>query len=188
MVDAGTMFDTINQHIQDGKALHIRRAVNPPGWDIVVNHLQGCADGEYAGVPYGILSYQLNQAEEIPEIKKAIDYFNTHLALKIFDAHIFTSFTTSTETQKHIDNHNVLIWSISGNMLVHLYEDYESEPYYTVEFEKGDMVYIPADVIHRVEPLGARALVSFGIEVSPGVLYNSPLDNVYEKVQHGQEA
>ena len=187
MSDASAMFDIINQHIVDGKALHIHKAVIPPSWEIVVNHLQACADGEYHGGPYGALGYQLNQAEEIPEVKQAIDYFNANLSLKIFDAHIFTSFTKSSVTKKHIDNHNVIIWSVSGNMIVHLYDDYESDPFYSVEFDKGDIMYIPADVIHRVEPTGARALVSFGVEVAPGVMYNSTPDNPYKKVIHDQE-
>lgn len=187
MSDASEMIDLINQHIDDGKALHISQAVAPFSWEVVVNHLQACADGEYFGTPYDNLGYQLNQAEEIPEVRKIMDYFNDKLKLKIFDAHIFTSLTKKSKTAVHTDNHNVLLWSISGNMLVHLYDDIDTDPFYTIEFNKGDLVYIPADVLHRIEPLGARAVVSFGVEVSPGVFYNSDITNPYTKINNNDQ-
>ena len=72
-------------------------------------------------------------------------------------------------------------------MLVHLYDDIDADPFYTIEFNKGDLVYIPADVLHRIEPLGARAVVSFGVEVSPGVFYNSDITNPYTKINNNDQ-
>ena len=178
------IYDNINKHMDSGKACQIPQAIRPLPWDIVVKHLQECADEKYAGTPNGILSYQLNEAEEIPEIKVAMDEFNDHLNLKIFDAHIFTSFTTTKKnSSKHIDDHNVLIWSLTGNMKVKLYPTMADgeEPFYNEEFGKGDLVFIPADMPHEIEPTGARALVSFGIEVEPGKNYKRELTNPYIK-------
>ena len=176
------MIEHINKHIEEQKAVHIKRGIQPFDWEIIVKHLQQCADGDYAGTPNGILSYQLNEAEEIPEVKKVMDYLNEELSLKIFDAHIFVSFTRSKTGKIHTDNHNVIIWAITDNMKVHLYGD-DDEPFYTEEFKKGDIVFIPQDMRHRIEATGARALVSFGIEVETGVRYNSPIDNPYTKIK-----
>jgi len=181
------MIDIINDHIDKGKSVHIKKAVQPFGWDVVVKHLRECADEKYAGTPNGILSYQLNQAEEVEEVKRVIDYLNEDLSLKIFDAHIFVSFTTRTEKKAHTDNHNVLIWAISDNMEIDLFDTNDSEePFYSDNFNKGDMVFIPADMSHRINPTGERALVSFGIEVQEGVRYNSPIDNPYIKKEQGK--
>jgi uncharacterized RmlC-like cupin family protein len=176
------MIEHINRHILEKKALHIKKGIEPISWELVVEHLQKCADGERYGGPSGILSYQLNEAETIPEVKRAMNYLNEELLLKIFDAHIFVSFTKTAQGKLHTDNHNVIIWGVSDNMKVHLYGEGEDEPFYSEEFNKGDVVYIPADMPHRIEALGARALVSFGIEVADGVKYNSPIDNPYVKV------
>lgn len=176
------MIETINRNIEDEKACHIPHAIEPFGWEVVVKHLQECADEKYAGTPNGILSYQLNEAEEIPEVKRAIEYLNEELKLKIFDAHIFASFTTKTANKKHVDDHNVLLWSITGDMIVHLYPTMNDEDsFYNVLLEKGDLFYIPADVPHSVEPIGPRAVVSFGIEVEEGVKYKREVDNPYVK-------
>jgi mannose-6-phosphate isomerase-like protein (cupin superfamily) len=177
------MIDIINKHIKEHKGVHIKKAIEPFGWDIVVNHLQQCADGDYCGRPKDILSYELNEAEEIPEVKRVMDYLNKELDLKIFDAHIFTSFTKKVKGALHADNHNVLVWSISGNMMIHLYDPQDDEPFYSAELNKGDMVFIPADLPHKIEALGARALVSYGIEVAEGVKFNSEITNPYVKVQ-----
>lgn len=181
------MIDKINEHIESAKAIHIKKAIEPFGWDVVVKHLQQCADGDFAGAPNGILSYQLNEAEEVEGVKQVIEYLNHDISLKIFDAHIFVAFTKSASGKRHIDNHNVLIWAISDNMVVHLYGDDEEDPFYSEEFRKGDMVFIPENMPHRIETTGARALVSFGIEVAPGVKYNSPIDNPYVKVSRDDQ-
>jgi hypothetical protein len=177
------MIDIINKHIDNKKAVHIKKGIEPFGWPIVIRHLQECADQKYAGTPTGKMNFQLYQAEEIPEVKQVIDYLNEDLSLKIFDAHIFTSFSKKLEGKKHSDNHNVMLWSITGNMIVNLYDDIESQvPFYSEEFNQGDLVYIPADMVHSVQPTGARALVSFGIEVEPGKYFNSEIDNPYFKI------
>lgn len=183
------IIDNVNKHMDSEKACHISQAIKPLSWDIVVKHLQECADEKYAGTPNGILSYQLNEAEEIPEVKIVIDEFNKDLNLKIFDAHIFTSFTTQRhETTKHVDDHNVLLWSLSGNMKVNLYPTMnDDEPFYSEEFEQGDLVYIPADMPHDITPTGARALLSFGIEVEPGKNYKREVDNPYIKLSKEEE-
>jgi ribosomal protein L16 Arg81 hydroxylase len=178
------VYDTLNKHMEENKACHLSKVIRPLPWEIVVKHLQECADEKYAGTPNGILSYQLNEAEEIPEVKVAIDEFNDNLDLKIFDAHIFTSFTTTRKnSSKHIDDHNVLLWSLTGNMKVNLYPTMNDgeEPFYSEVFEKGDLVFIPADMPHEIEPTGARALVSFGIEVEPGKNYKREVTNPYIK-------
>jgi hypothetical protein len=180
------MIEHINKHITEGKAVHIKKAIQPFGWDVVVDHLQKCADEVYAGIPNGILSYQLNEAEEIPEVKQVIEYLNKDLFLKIFDAHMFVAFK-KREGVVHSDNHNVIIWAISDNMKIHLYGENEEEPFYSEEFCKGDMVFIPEDMPHRIETTGARAQVSFGIEVAPGLKYNSPIDNPYVKVNKNDQ-
>jgi mannose-6-phosphate isomerase-like protein (cupin superfamily) len=178
------MIDIINKHIQSQKGVHIKKGIEPFGWNIVIRHLQECADEVYAGMPNGKMNFQLYQAEEIPEVKTVIDYLNEDLDLKIFDAHIFTSFTKTIAAKKHADNHNVLLWSITGNMIVNLFDSMESEePFYSEQFNQGDLVYIPADMLHSVQPTGARALVSFGIEVAPGKLFNSEIDNPYFKIK-----
>jgi mannose-6-phosphate isomerase-like protein (cupin superfamily) len=180
------MIDAINKHIENGKAVHIKKAIEPFSWDVVVKHLQQCADGDYAGTPNGILSYQLNQAEEVEDVKRVMDYLNEGLSLKIFDAHIFPTFIKKTGAV-HSDNHNVVIWSITGNMVVNLFDEDSDEPFYTDSFDKGDIFYIPADVKHSIDSTGARALVSFGIEVAPDVKYNSEITNPYVKIKKEEE-
>lgn len=176
------MIEAINKHIASKKGVHIKKAIQPFGWDVVVKHLQECADEKYAGVPYGTLSYQLNQAEEIPDVRLVMDYLNDEIDLKIFDAHIFTSFTLGSPTKVHDDNHNVLLWSISGNMDVELYDETSEDPWHVAEFNAGDLFYIPAKVRHRVKVKGARALVSFGMEVAPGENYiDGEVTNPYYK-------
>lgn len=180
------MIESINKHIEAVKAVHIKKGIEPFGWDVVVKHLQQCADGEYAGTPNGILSYQLNQAEEVESVKMVMDYFNEGLTLKIFDAHIFPTFIKK-KGSIHTDNHNVIIWSITGNMVVNLFDVDSDEPFYSEEFDKGDLFYIPADVRHSIDSTGARALVSFGIEVAPDVKYNSEITNPYVKINKETE-
>jgi mannose-6-phosphate isomerase-like protein (cupin superfamily) len=183
------MIEIINKHIDEGKAVHIKKGIQPFGWDVVVKHLRECADEIYAGTPNGTLSYQLNQAEEIEDVKKVIEYLNKDMTLKIFDAHIFTSFTTKKKAVAHTDNHNVLLWAITGNMTINLLDDIDSEEcYYTEELKPGDIVYIPADMPHRIDAQGERALVSFGIEVEEGVKYNSPVTNPYTKKDGNNES
>lgn len=167
----GNMIDIINKHIESKKGVHIKKGIQPFGWDVVVDHLQKCADEERVGAPYGTLSYQLNQAEEIEDVKKVIDYLNEDLSLKIFDARIFTSFTKKSPPQHRRDNHNVLLWAVTDNMNVKLYDDESDEPWYDETLLKGDVFYIPANIEHKIEVSGARALVSFGIEVEPGIKY-----------------
>jgi mannose-6-phosphate isomerase-like protein (cupin superfamily) len=182
------MIDIINKHIENKKGTHIKNAIAPFGWDVVVKHLQECADEKYAGVPYGTLSYQLNQAEEVPYVRKVMDYLNDELDMKIFDAHIFTSFTLQSPTKVHADNHNVLLWSITGDMEVELWDDAERDPFYVEEFNKGDLFYIPAMVKHRVKVTGPRALVSFGLEVAEGQNYiDDKVDNPYYKKENEKE-
>lgn len=172
--------EVINKHIDLKEGVHIKRAIQPFGWEIVLEHLQRCADQEYAGIPNGKMSFQLNQAEEIEDVKKCIEFLNEDLSLKIFDAHIFTSFTSKRDIQPHKDNHNVLLWALTENMRVQLFDDEEETPWYDKELEPGDMFYIPANLDHKVEVTGSRALVSFGIEVSPGENYlDGVVDNPY---------
>lgn len=179
------MIEVINKHIADKKGVHVKKGIKPFDWEVVVDHLQKCADEERAGVPYGTLSYQLNEAEHIEEVKTIMDYLNEELSLKIFDAHIFTSFTKKSPTSRHRDNHNVLLWAISDNMNVKLYDDVDDTPWYDAPLERGDVFYIPANVEHKIEVSGARALVSFGIEVEPGVNYIGGVvsNPYYEKVE-----
>lgn len=169
------IYDNINKHIASNKACHVPLAIRPVEWDIVLNHLQQCADGKYTGGAEGVLVFKLEQAEEIPEIKLVMDSLNEQLNLKVFDAKIFTSFTTKREQKtKQAVHSNTLLWSLTGNMKVNLYPTmaYNEDPFYSEVFEKGDLIFIPADMPHEIEPIGANAMVSFGIEVEPGTKYN----------------
>lgn len=166
--------DTINKHIDSGKACYVPQAIVPITWDLVVKHLQECADGKYKGGSNGVLSFQLGDAEQIPQVEVVMDSLNEHLNLKIFDATIFASFTTERqEKTKQAVHSNLLIWSLTGDMCVNLYPSmaYDEEPFYSVELNKGDLMFIPAEMPHEIDPTAARALVAFGIEVESGKNY-----------------
>ena len=168
------IYDNINKHIDSKKACHVPLAIKPVEWDIVLKHLQECADGKYSGGATSVLNFVLEQAEEISEIQLVMDSLNEQLNLKVFDAKIFTSLTTKREEKtKQAVHSNTLLWSLTGNMKVNLYPTmaYNEDPFYSEDFEKGDLLFIPADMPHEIEPTGANAMVSFGIEVEPGTKY-----------------
>lgn len=175
------MIEIINKHIDAGKAVHIKKGIQPFGWDVVVKHLRECADEIYSGTPNGILSYQLNQAEEIEDVKKVIEYLNKDMTLKIVDSRIFTSFTTRKDAVPTADKRNMLLWAITGNMTINLLDDDSEESYYKEELTPGDIVYIPADMPHRIDAHGERALVSFGIEFQEDVGYNLETTKQFKK-------
>lgn len=131
------------------------------GWDLPVYYLQHCADHEI-GRPIGIMSYQLEGAENIKDINGVIEGLNKHLRNKVIDADIFLSFAKrSTSHPPHIDHHNVLLWQVLGVAEITVYVNGNK---ITRELKQGDMVYLPWNQEHEVTPVTARATVSFGLE------------------------
>jgi quercetin dioxygenase-like cupin family protein len=137
------------------------------GWDLPVYYLQYCADNEI-GSPNGIMSYQLQGAENIKDINGVIEELNKHLRHKVNGADILLSFAKRSVSQPlDTEPHNVLLWQVLGVAELTVFIDGNK---ITRELNQGDMVYLPWNQEHEVTPVTARATVSFGLETPKEII------------------
>jgi hypothetical protein len=81
------------------------------------------------------------------------------------DAHIFFSYKEAHTDLKgfgvHKDKQHNLIVCIDGSMTAKVWQDKDLKPIIDVTLNKGDVVFVPAEVYHQIIPLTKRISISF---------------------------
>jgi hypothetical protein len=81
------------------------------------------------------------------------------------DAHIFFSYKEAHTDLKgfgqHKDKQHNLIVCVDGSMTAKVWQDKDLKPIIDVTLNKGDVVFVPAEVYHQIIPLTKRISISF---------------------------
>lgn len=98
-----------------------------------------------------------------PRLSEKIDFIKNYYKNHFFDAFSIISFTDSEPTTgRHTDDVDVFNWQCIGSTTwVITYEDNTTESF---TLNPGDIIYVPAGVLHEVTSLNPRACLSFMFE------------------------
>jgi mannose-6-phosphate isomerase-like protein (cupin superfamily) len=118
------------------------------------------------------LLFELNKSSEAGEFIRNISpgFFVSHFSMRIpkvkvvlnelnlTQAHSYINIMTTSETfGTHKDKDDVYFWQVKGKSKWTIMESTE------YVLDEGDLIYVPAGIIHNVTPLSVRA----GISMSP---------------------
>lgn len=154
------------------------------GWKEAIWLLDSHPDGERKlGSKLGFLLTALERRSSVPKfINDIIKELESIFPNNLITAHIFGGLTVKTQSRGglHRDRMDVLYLQTLGNIEwsmwqandIRYYKDEskrnlekeEAELLYTSFFKPGNMIWVPREEYHLVEPYNSRLGISFGVE------------------------
>lgn len=161
--------DFLNALEKQKVKLFVKPGMPLVSWDEI---LQFVSDHKSERVGYKILpndfAFFYNRAERIDKINIFVKEVHRRFRLNHTDKNTLTCqlFGTTivekgTSLEKHHDSENNLFWQCKGKSRWMLFDSYETDkPYMDIIVEEGDVLFIPSNTIHYVEPETPRACVA----------------------------
>ena len=140
---------TKKQHKQNIE--HIKKfELDIPSWKDVIDNLNNSiknGDLIKSNNRGFFVSHKAYEIDKVDKIRKKLNAKGTHLYINfLFDGDAFP---------KHQDDVDVIFWQMIGKTKWIVDKEYILEP--------GDLIKIPKNTLHKVEPITARAGISFGL-------------------------